>query len=85
MTPGNLIRHLAARADREDFSGLDVAPAVLRRLRSMPPRTADRPLLVLALGTAFSAVLVSWLALPVWENWNDPLTQIILQISAVLP
>ncbi len=83
MRTHELIRQLALAADRGAYPPVDVAPAVLRRLRALPAG-ADRPLLILALGTAFSAVLVSLFALPAWENWADPLTQVLIQLSGVL-
>lgn len=84
MSREDLLDRLAAAARREQPPTVEIAERVLRAVAAPPPRV-DRAFLWVALGSAVAAAACAVVALPSWEAWADPLSQVMIVLQGVSP
>lgn len=84
MINDELIDRLAAAARREQPPAVEVAARVLNAIAS-PQRRDDPIFLWLALGSAATAVACALFALPAWQDWLDPVSQVMIALQGGAP
>lgn len=84
MRADDLLDRLAAEARREHPPAVEVAARVLRTIAA-PQRRDDPIFLWLALGSAATAVACVLVALPAWQDWVDPVSQVMIALQGGAP
>jgi hypothetical protein len=83
MNEEELLRTLARSAKTQPPPAVDVAGAVVQRIRS-PRSNADSPLIWMAGLSAAAAAILLVYSVGLWSAWRDPVTELLLSTTPVL-
>ena len=87
MNADERFRRLAGRAREDSPPPIDVADRVVRVLTARPPAAVSMPertwMWMAGLSVA-AAAAVGVMAIPFYEMWNDPFTEVVETISWVI-